>query len=138
MKNKIVSFLLVIVPAILALILGPKLWPDPVGSMMPTSGQLPFFIIIGAVEALAFGFGILFLVRGSVWLKQSAVSKSLTMWTYLAIAWSLISWWPHDNFHRANGMSMQGLLYIEYGFHLTLIIAALIIATYFRKSTNRP
>ena len=33
-------------------------------------------------------------------------------------------WWPHDNLHLHNGMDMQGLLFIEYGFHVTLIIAA--------------
>ena len=47
---------------------------------------------------------------------------------YLSIGWFLVSWWPHDNLHIHNGMDMQGLLYIEYSFHVTLIIAALVLA----------
>lgn len=50
---------------------------------------------------------------------------------YLSLSWLLISWWPHDNLHLHNGMNLQGLLYIEYGFHLTLIIASLILARAF-------
>ena len=43
---------------------------------------------------------------------------------YLSIGWFLVSWWSHDNLHIHNGDDLQGLLYIEYGFHVTLIIAA--------------
>jgi hypothetical protein len=39
---------------------------------------------------------------------------------YLGIGWLMVSWWPHDN--------LQGLLFIEYGFHFTLMIAALVLA----------
>ncbi len=47
---------------------------------------------------------------------------------YLSVGWFLVSWWPHDNLHIHNGMDLQGLLYIEYGFHVTLIVAALVLA----------
>ncbi len=47
---------------------------------------------------------------------------------YLAIGWLLVSWWPHDNLHIHVGNDMQGLLYIEYGFHVTLMICGLIVA----------
>jgi hypothetical protein len=30
--------------------------------------------------------------------------------------------------HTHNGMDLQGLLYIEYGFHLTLMVAGLVLA----------
>ena len=40
----------------------------------------------------------------------------------------MVSWWPHDNLHIHNGNDLQGLLYIEYGFHVTLIIAASVLA----------
>ena len=39
---------------------------------------------------------------------------------YLSIGWFLVSWWPHDNLHIHNGD--------EYGFHVTLIIAAGVLA----------
>ena len=35
---------------------------------------------------------------------------------------------PHDNMHIHNGTDMQGLLYIEYGFHVTLMVAGLVLA----------
>ncbi len=53
---------------------------------------------------------------------------------FIALPWMLVSWWPHDNLHVHNGMNLQGLLYIEYGFHLTLIIASLILTYGFLTS----
>ncbi len=47
---------------------------------------------------------------------------------YLSIGWLLISWWPHGHQHQHNGDDMQGLLYKEYGFHATLMLAGLIVA----------
>jgi len=48
---------------------------------------------------------------------------------YLSIGWLMVSWWPHLNLHRHNeGGNLQGLLYIDYGFHVPLMIAALILA----------
>ena len=41
---------------------------------------------------------------------------------------TFVSWWPHDNMHIHNGNDLQGLLYIEYGFHVTLMAAGLVLA----------
>jgi hypothetical protein len=58
--------------------------------------------------------------------------QGLARTAHLAIAWSLINWWPHSNFHQTIGArSVGGLLAIEYGFHVTTIAAALIIAYFF-------
>lgn len=132
-----VSSLLVLVPAVLSFLVGPMIWEmDPHGPI-PSDQQMPFFIILSAIESVAFGFGILFLLKGKALLKKSPVSAALTTWTYLAITWSLASWWIHDNFHKSNGLNLQGLLYIEYAFHVTLVIAAGIIAAYFLKSLKK-
>jgi hypothetical protein len=40
----------------------------------------------------------------------------------------MVSWWPHDYLHIHNGNDLQGLLYIEYGFHLTLMLAGIVLA----------
>lgn len=56
---------------------------------------------------------------------------------YLAIGWLIVSWWPHDNLHIHNGEDIQGLLYIEYGFHVTLMISALVLAYCFLSLINR-
>ena len=50
---------------------------------------------------------------------------------YVAIAWQLVSWWPHDNLHMATGLDYGPLLLIEYGFHGTVIVSALVVARFF-------
>ena len=50
---------------------------------------------------------------------------------HLSIAWLLSNWWPHDSLHIHNGLNLGGLLGIEYGFHITLMIAGLIVAYFF-------
>jgi hypothetical protein len=102
--------------------------PDP-GSPEPSAGQLPYFILLSVFEALAFGLGISFLLFGFPALLRLARGSRLRSWAmYLSIGWFLVSWWPHDNLHIHNGDDLQGLLYIEYGFHVTLSIAAGVLA----------
>jgi len=134
--SKTKAIILVIVLAVVTFMLSPMLWPSPADAMMPTSGQLPWLMFISAIESVSFGIGVWFLIEGKKLLSaQSLVPKKLVTWTYVSIIWTLVSWWPHDNFHRANGgMNIQGLIYIEYAFHLTLIISAIIIAKFFIKS----
>jgi len=43
----------------------------------------------------------------------------------------LANWLPHENLHVANGMNVPGLLRIEYGFHLPLMIAGAVLARFF-------
>ena len=53
---------------------------------------------------------------------------------FFSAAWGLVSWWPHDNMHRVMMMGdYWGLIRLEYGFHLTLIIAGVLIASYLWK-----
>lgn len=121
-----------------AFLLGRVIWPDPTGFMLPPANLLPFYVFISLLEGLAFGFGVGFLIYGRRIVTQ--VPKDSKRWTtaaYLSISWLLISWWPHDNWHRANGMDLVGLIKIEYCFHFTLIIAATILSLYFLKQTKK-
>ncbi len=114
--------------AVPAFFLGRVIWPDPMGGIMPTAAQLPFYVILAVAESLTFGFGIAFLIQ--TWPKLGRVpveQRRLTAAAILAITWLLVNWWPHDNLHRANGMNTQGLLYIEYGFHITLMLAGIVL-----------
>lgn len=132
MKTKFTILALVI--AVPAFLLGRVIWPDVAGAMEPSSTQLPFFIFISALEALSFGIGVAFIVFGYPKLKNlMGEEKYGALPSFIAIAWFLVSWWPHDNMHRANGMDLGGLLRIEYLFHLTLIIAGLTLAYFFGK-----
>jgi len=111
-----------------AFLLGPVIWPSAAGGPEPSAGQMPFFVVLFAIEALAFGLGISFLAFGLPLVRKAASGSMLTAWSmYLSIGWLLVSWWPHDNLH-IHTESLQGLLYIEYGFHVTLILSGLVLA----------
>ena len=48
---------------------------------------------------------------------------------YLSIGYLMVSWWPHNNMHVHNGPNnLQGMIYIDYLFHLPSMIAALVVA----------
>jgi hypothetical protein len=125
--------------AVLAFLLGKQIWPpDPMGPS-PTAAQLPFFIFMSILESVTFGVGVAFICLGwPLVQKVTGKAKTLTILVFLSIAWQLVSWWPHDNLHISIGMDMQKLLYLEYGFHLTLIVSSAILAyaffqNFFRK-----
>jgi len=64
-------------------------------------------------------------------------SKRMTYTMFVSIAWFLLSWWPHDNLHLHNGLNLQGLLFIEYGFHVTLMLAGAVLAFCFVRLLRR-
>lgn len=112
---------------IVAVPLARIIWKDPTG-MTPTSAQLPFFILLSIIEAFSLGLAVSFLIFGKKIVdKVVGKSKKLVWAVYLSTAWVLGNWWVHDNLHKVNGMNLQGLLYIEYTFHVTLIIAGVIL-----------
>jgi hypothetical protein len=129
MKTWVKVALITALFAVPAMALGQVIWPPDPGNPEPSAGQLPFFILLSVFEAVAFGLGISFLMFGFPALLRLARGSRLRAWAmYLSIGWLMVSWWPHTNLHINNGENMQGLLYIEYGFHLTLQIAGIILA----------
>ena len=131
MKLWIKFLLITLILGIPAFILGPKIWtPSP--EIKPTSAQLPFFIFLSMVESLIFGFGVAVIIYGWPLVKNiSSQMKGKTIAAFVALSWLLVSWWPHDNSHIHNGMNAQGLLYIDYIFHGTIIISTLVLLYYF-------
>ena|SRR5215203_6390555 len=90
---------------------------------------MPYFMFEAFVEALALGLGVSFLVFGLPFVRRAEPGLRLRVWLiYLSIGWALVSWWPHGGLHMSNGANMQRLLYIEYSFHVTLIISAVVAA----------
>jgi hypothetical protein len=121
--------LVTVVLGIAAMALGPILWPITEGGPQPTAGQLVFFILLEAIQSLAFGLGVSFLLFGLPTMRRASPNSKLMGWAmYLSIGWLLVSWWPHSHLHQVVGENLQGLLYIEYGFHVTLIIGAVVLA----------
>jgi hypothetical protein len=56
---------------------------------------------------------------------------------YLSIGWLLVSWWPHDNLHMHVGEDPQGLLFLTYGFHMTLLLGGLVLALSFLSTIRQ-
>ena len=124
--------LITLVVGMPAFLLGPVLWPPSPDTPEVTAGQLLFFMILFVIEALLFGLGVAFILFGLPLVRQGARgSKPWTWAAFISIAWLLVSWWPHDNLHVHAGNDIQLILLIEYGFHFTLIIAALMLASFF-------
>jgi hypothetical protein len=112
--------------------------PDP---SMPqaTGAQVPLFMLLGIFEALGFGLGVSFLLFGFSPLKATfPVSAGLARAAHLSIAWLLMNWWAHDSLHLHNGMNLNGLLGIEYAFHVTLILSGAILAWFFVALVRAP
>lgn len=137
----IIVAVLVAIPAFLTESAGPLggFWPPHPTVPQPSGAQLPLFMILGAVEALAFGAGVAFLVFGYRTLTAKvAVPAPLARAAHLSITWLLCNWWAHDSLHIHNGLVLNGLLAIEYGFHFTLILAGLILVRFFLVATRVP
>jgi hypothetical protein len=130
LKNKMIVVALPL--AVITFLLGRVIWPDVPGMAMPTATQLPLFMFISALESIAFGVGVAFALVA--WPHVAAAGKKRPWQTpaFVAITWMLVSWWPHDNMHRVNGMdNLAGLLRIEYIFHVTLIASGCVVALFF-------
>jgi hypothetical protein len=100
----------------------------------PSAGLLPFYIVVGLVESFAFGLGVAFLIFGGRMFNSLGQGSGLTLLTYLSIGWLLINWWPHDNLHRVVRFDFGRLIWIEYGFHVTLIAASACVAYFFVRT----
>jgi hypothetical protein len=60
--------------------------------------------------------------------RVSSDSKARARAMYLSIGYLMVSWWPHLGMHVSNGLDLQGLLLIDYVFHLPLEVAGIVLA----------
>ena len=128
MKIQWKMLLITLIAGIPAFLLGQVIWP-PSPEVHPTAAQLPYLIVLSAIEALTFGFGIAFIVYGWRLVKQMDPGTGKAAGAmYVSLAWLLVSWWPHDNLHIHNALNINGLIAIDYLFHVTLILAGLALA----------
>ena len=126
MKVTIVT-LMVAVPAF---VLGSVLFPPADVGSEPSAAQIPFFMFLGAADAILLGLGVSFLVFGLPVLRKVSPDSRLRAWAmYLAIGYLMVSWWPHLNLHISTPIdNWQMLLYIDFLFHLPLEIAGVVLA----------
>jgi len=122
-----------LVLTVAAFIVAPVIWPlSP--DIVISEAEVPFFIFLSLVESLSFALGISFLIFGWPLLaKQGVLGDSLRVAMFVSVFWLLVSWWPHDNMHAAAGHDIGALLFLEYAFHFTAMVAAAIVAYGFYK-----
>lgn len=122
--------LVTVLVGIAAFILGPIIWPPAEGNPSPTAAQIPFLLFLGLVQATVLGLGVSFLVFGLPVMRRVSPDSKVRAWVmYLSIAYLMVSWWPHINMHVHNGPdNLQGMIYIDYLFHLPSMICALVLA----------
>lgn len=127
MRSRTVLALVTLAVAVPALLLTPVLFPvSP--DMTPTSAQRPLFMLLGACYALALGLGVTFVAFGWPSVRRLIpASRARAIAAYLTVAWLLISWYPHGGLHMSSGMNTSRLLLIEYGFHLPLVAAPIVL-----------
>lgn len=95
----------------------------------PSAIEALLLATLDAVEALGLGLGVTFVLFGWPRLLRNAGSpRSRTLAVCASVSWLLVSWWPYDNLRRFAGEDARGLVYLEYGFHATLILCGIILA----------
>lgn len=136
MKTKTKAILTTVAVAVPSFIIGAgtpvgaplwrAVWPFHMGDVDIT-WQLPIFMAVGALEAVAFGLGVAFAFFGAPLARRIAPGRRPGLFV-AAVTWSLGNWWMHDSLHITNGMDATGLMIIDVAFHGTLIAAAAIVA----------
>ena len=122
------------------MLFGDSIWPRNPNLPQPALGQEPFFIFESAFEALSFSIGVAFAIFG--WRRVSEVmnNRRRAMAVYVSIVWLFISWWPHGKLHQfIYADNILGLLLIEYGFHLSVIVVTAFVVCellYYREDTQ--
>jgi hypothetical protein len=123
--------------AVLAFSLTFVIWPIPPGITLPPPGLVPYFAFVIACECLSFGFGVAFLIFGFPLVERFGGSRFTTWGGYLGIAWFALNWWPHESFHRTTAnTNFTRMIWIQFGFHLSLIVAAALVARFFAEAAR--
>ncbi len=103
-------------------------WGVETSETDPSSGVVAGLILAAVFEAVAFGVGLAWIAFGWSLVKGRG---GLGVATFVAVAWALVSWAPHTSFHQSLGEgNWGGLLAVEWGFHITLVVGALITAAF--------
>lgn len=143
MKTWVKILIVTVVVAIPAFLLEPRgplggFWAPHPGAPTPTGGLVPFFMLLGLLDALSLGAAVSFLIFGYPLVAVIGISsRGLTFAAYLSLAWVLGNWWAHDSLHQHHGFDLVPLLGIEYGFHVTMMIAGAILAVFFVKALSQ-
>jgi hypothetical protein len=123
----VVLTLIIAVPAFL---LNPIIWAPAPRGPAPTAAQIPYLLALDVMQAVFLGLGISFLIFGFPVMRRISPDSKTRAWAmYLSIGYLMVSWWPHIGLHVSNAPDdLQGLIYIDYLFHVPLMIAGAVLA----------
>jgi hypothetical protein len=121
---------LTLIIAVPAFLVNPIIWSPAPGGPAPTAAQIPYLIALDVMQAVFLGLGVAFLIFGLPIMRSISPDSKVRAWAmYLSIAYLMISWWPHIGMHVHNSPdNLQGLIYIDYFFHVPLMIAGAVLA----------
>jgi predicted membrane channel-forming protein YqfA (hemolysin III family) len=130
---------LTLIIAVPAFLVNPIVWSPAPGGPAPTTAQIPYLIALDVMQAVFLGLGVSFLLFGLPIMRSISPDSKTRAWAmYLSIAWLMISWWPHIGMHVSNAPdNLQGLIYIDYLFHVPLMIAGAVLAYCFFSLVRR-
>ena len=125
--------------AVPAFLVNPIVWAPAPDGPVPTAAQIPYLVAMDAMQAIFLGLGVSFLLFGLPIMRNISPDSKTRAWAmYLSIAWLMISWWPHIGMHVHNSPdNLQGLIYIDYLFHVPLMIAGAVLAYCFFSLVRR-
>ncbi len=95
----------------------------------PSMSTIPFLIFLDFWDALAFGVGVALLIWGAISYSKwpQAIRTPLLILLFIALWFTLLNW-IHDGWHRVNGMNMNGIVAIEFVFHVPWLIFGAVLA----------
>jgi hypothetical protein len=108
---------------------------QPPGALTPPPDAFPLFAVLLALESIAFGIGVAYVVRNRETLF-GAGTPGVQRAVAFAIAYLLLAPWPHESLHRmslANGIADMNWFFlagIEYAFHFGIVPIGLLFAAY--------
>lgn len=121
-----------------AFLTGPKLWPMAPDVPPPPAHLLPAYIVLAALEALAFGFAVAFAIFGWPAIRDLKLGAPwLNKLLFVTLVWFTGNWWIHDSLHMHIALDMNRLLYIEYGFHMSMLACGVILAIAWMRLAGR-
>jgi hypothetical protein len=129
-RTWVAVLVLTLIIAVPAFLLNPIVWPPPPAGPAPTAAQLPYLIALDVMQSVFLGLGISFLLFGLPIMRRISPDSKTRAWAmYPSIGWLMVSWWPHISMHVHNAPdNLQGLIYIDYLFHVPLMITVTVLA----------
>jgi len=88
------------------------------------------------ITRLALGLGISFLIFAWPLVKNARQYRQLALLSYLSIGWCLLAWLPYQQLDFFARNAVYPLLALGYGFQLTLMVAAAVLAVFFYRVTH--